>query len=346
MYLTPLLVLFLPPSIAEPPAYVLETAETQRIEATLNYQIRCDKLHAREWVVFSAQAPELPGQTHVMSTLRPEGAKSNERSLLHRPILAARVAAPSRRHENSISLRVTHEATLRSRKLRAIAPGEQRPVVAKLADKERRAALLDRGHYDFGKREFQNWLRWEKLQRGRGEAEIDFAHRVFQTIRANAVYHYEPALDRHASAVCKNLRSDCGGLSILFVSALRANDIPARTLFGRWAQSDRSGEKIEGTDYHQAHVKAEFYAEGVGWIPVDVSQAVGNADPGARFHYFGNDPGDFLTLHVDPDLELDTVHFGRQTVPQLQSPVYWVTGQGSADATHIEESWRVRKSRE
>jgi transglutaminase-like putative cysteine protease len=348
--------LFLPAALPDSPGYVLEIAEVGRIEAKLNCEIHCDRLHAREWILFAARAPELPGQTNVESQFKPDGHNANELSFLRRPIFTARLPALRQKRDNRVSFSVTYEATLRSRTLRPLSAGESQPSVRKLSEKERGAGLLERGLYDFSKPEFQRWLRSQNLQRGRGETEIDFAFRVFEVLRSSTTYDYEPAMDRHASAVCRSKRSDCGGLSIVFVSALRANGIPARALFGRWAQSDRPGEtslnpssslrgrrnKGEG-EYHQAHVKSEFFAERVGWIPVDVSQAVLHARGEGRSRYFGEDPGDFLTLHIDPDLELDTIHFGRRTAPNLQGPVFWVTGQGSAEATHTEEEWRVRK---
>jgi len=49
--------------------------------------------------------------------------------------------------------------------------------------------------------------------------------------------------------------SDCGGLATLYVSILRANGIPARCLTGR------------SIDPNTPHVKMDFYAEGVGWVP-------------------------------------------------------------------------------
>src|SRR5262249_10291676 len=155
-----------------------------------------------EWVLFTAQAPELPGQTNVKSRLRPDGVKATELSLLHRPILTARIPAPKQGRDNSLSFSATYQATLLSRRLRPLAPGEPPPSIARLSDKERRAALLERGHYDFGKAEFQNWLRSENLRRDKGQGEIDFAFRVFQALQAATTYDYQPAMDRHASAVC------------------------------------------------------------------------------------------------------------------------------------------------
>src|SRR5437868_13648022 len=90
----------LPPSAA--PAYVLETADAQRVEATLTYSMRCDDLKAKEWIVFAAEAPELPGQTKVKSRLEPGGATAKDVSVLKRPVLAARVPAKDKELEKEV----------------------------------------------------------------------------------------------------------------------------------------------------------------------------------------------------------------------------------------------------
>ncbi len=47
---------------AASPAEVLETADAQRISATLTYSARYDQLRAREWIVFVAQCPICPAR--------------------------------------------------------------------------------------------------------------------------------------------------------------------------------------------------------------------------------------------------------------------------------------------
>ena len=61
--------------------------------------------------------------------------------------------------------------------------------------------------------------------------------------------------DRSATAVCKAGWSDCGGLATVYVSILRANGIPGPVPFGRDLGRRRDSRP------------AEFYAEGVGWVP-------------------------------------------------------------------------------
>ena len=97
--------------------------------------------------------------------------------------------------------------------------------------------------------------------------------------------------------------------------------------------------------FHMQHVwegeDAEFFARGIGWVPVDLSSAVLHDKTEAGLLFFGHDPGDFLTLHVNPDLVVDSVHFGRKEVDCLQGIAFWVTGSGSTDGQTIREDWKV-----
>ena len=55
--------------------------------------------------------------------------------------------------------------------------------------------------------------------------------------------------------------------------------------------------------------------------------------------------GDFIVQHVDPDLLVDTVHFGKKEVQWLQSVSFWVTGTGSLDKLTTAEDWQVKVGR-
>src|SRR5262249_50860551 len=157
-------------------------------EAELTFNVQFERFHANEWIVFAAQAPVLPGQVKVKTTMQPRQVIATELGPLHRPILMARVPARGGSLAKSISIQVNYDATLRSRRLRALRPDESPPVIPELSGKERRAALLDGGDYDFKSKPFQEWLEARALRRGAEENEVDFALRVFQVIRSFATY--------------------------------------------------------------------------------------------------------------------------------------------------------------
>jgi transglutaminase-like putative cysteine protease len=126
----------------------------------------------------------------------------------------------------------------------------------------------------------------------------------------------------------------------LFVAAMRANGIPARSLVGKWAASMKPGVVIGDIPNAMQHVKAEFYADGVGWVPVDQSAAVLQDKSADELAHFGKDPGDFLAFHVDFELTLDTGPFGRDTFRSLWFAC-WPTGTGDANDRRQREDWQV-----
>jgi hypothetical protein len=331
------------PAAPPAPAYVLETADARRVEATLTYSVRGDNLKVKEWVVFAAQAPELPGQTKMETLLEPAGTSTKDLSPLGRAVLIARVTAKSKELMTSLPIRVTYRATLRSRQLQPLPAGKAAPKVEPLSDKEREKALAARGDIDYKADAVRSWMKDRKLRRDDGETDLDFARRTFLALRDGFRYEYRGNQDRRASAVCRDGRSDCGGLSALFVAVVRANGVPARTLHGRWATSAEEGQKAGGLPYYQTHVKAEFFAEGIGWVPVDVASGILHDKSKEGLAFFGHDRGDFLTFHVDPDLELDTRLFGRKKVENLQNPAYWVSGAASSEPPPVTEGWEVKK---
>ena len=69
-----------------------------------------------------------------------------------------------------------------------------------------------------------------------------------------------------------NLGGKCADINALFVALARATGIPARDVYGIRLADSRRGFKSLGRsgDITKAqHCRAEFYARGYGWIPVD-----------------------------------------------------------------------------
>ncbi|MBK4737507.1 transglutaminase domain-containing protein [Noviherbaspirillum pedocola] len=70
----------------------------------------------------------------------------------------------------------------------------------------------------------------------------------------------------------KNLSGKCADLNALFVGLMRAVGVPARDVYGIRVADSRLGYKSLGKsgDITKAqHCRAEFYAAGTGWVPVD-----------------------------------------------------------------------------
>src|ERR1035438_3068951 len=79
---------------------------------------------------------------------------------------------------------------------------------------------------------------------------------------------------------CQERRGNCTDFHAIFIGYARALGIPARFAIGFPLPADRGEGKIAGY-----HCWAEFYAKGIGWIPVDASEAAKN--PAKREYFFG-----------------------------------------------------------
>jgi transglutaminase-like putative cysteine protease len=125
---------------------------------------------------------------------------------------------------------------------------------------------------------------------------------------------------------------ECGDYSALFIALSRAKGIPARPVVGYWA--------ISGNE--QTHVWAEFYIEGIGWIPVDAT--IGQQSATKRTYYFGNMDNQRVILSKGFNTPLVPVGPSNFVAPILQTPLWWFWGSGNADTLKMERSWMVSKS--
>lgn len=325
-----------------PENYTLLTVPVAHVVGTLTRDAEYPHITGTEWAIFAARAPELPGQTHVETKLEPAGDPVLEKGDLGRTLLMGRAHGSLQNPVTSQRMQLTYRATLRSRKLRRGGPSRK---VADLSAEERETYLAFGGFYDFDQPAFREWVDQHGLQRKANEGEIHFARRIFLALKSGLRYEWGSNLDFHATAACKTAKGDCGAMSVLFASIMRCHGVPARTLWGRWAKSSVPGKLWYNKPYYQTHVKAEFFARGIGWVPVDVSSAVLHDKSPQGLKFFGNDPGDFIAFHVDGNIEIDTRLFGVKTVNGLQNLHWWVKGRGKLDDGKLTEVWDVKRTR-
>jgi transglutaminase-like putative cysteine protease len=71
----------------------------------------------------------------------------------------------------------------------------------------------------------------------------------------------------------RNFGGKCGDLNAMFVGIARSVGIPARDIYGLRVAPSKEGYRSLGLGTANAtraqHCRAEFYAQGVGWVPVD-----------------------------------------------------------------------------
>jgi transglutaminase-like putative cysteine protease len=116
------------------------------------------------------------------------------------------------------------------------------------------------------------------------------------------------------------LSGKCADLNALFVALCRAAGVPARDVYGVRVVESPRGYKSMGKlgDVTKAqHCRAEFYAQDIGWVPVDpadVRKVVLEERPGLtladdvvkqmRSFLFGNWEGNWLAYNYAHDLRL------------------------------------------
>ncbi|OAI57739.1 hypothetical protein AYO49_06425, partial [Verrucomicrobiaceae bacterium SCGC AG-212-N21] len=272
-------------------AYILETKPSKEVDATFNYKITTPDLKAKDWAIMIARPPEIPSQSKITFSMTPAAEELKDKSPLARAYAVAKFKARGEDQEHGANAEIKIHAQLMARHLKP-RPADTPPANdIVLPEAERALYLASNEVATHDSREFKKWLDTNKLRPEPKEGQVDFAKRVFSHLKKNFTYEYTGSMDRHVMAICEAGKSDCGGMSILYAAALRANDIPARMLVGRWAQSQKDGETVGDIVYEQQHVKMEFFADGVGWIPADVASGLLHDKTPEGLKYFGHDRG-------------------------------------------------------
>lgn len=96
---------------------------------------------------------------------------------------------------------------------------------------------------------------------------------------------------------CDIRKGNCTDFHSLFIALARAKGIPARFIIG-FPMAEKDGQT---SGYH---CWAEFFVEGIGWIPVDPSEASKSSDPARREYLFGNLDPDRIQFTIGRDLRL------------------------------------------
>ncbi|MDX6271233.1 MAG: hypothetical protein QOD28_2456 [Acidobacteriota bacterium] len=102
---------------------------------------------------------------------------------------------------------------------------------------------------------------------------------------------------------CDARRGNCTDFHAIFIGYARALGIPARFAIGFPLPADRGAGQISGY-----HCWAEFYAEGIGWVPVDASEAA--KDPSRREYFFGAHDENRVEFTTGRDLVLNPKQHG------------------------------------
>ncbi len=124
---------------------------------------------------------------------------------------------------------------------------------------------------------------------------------------------------------CSEKYGNCTDFHSLFISLARAEGIPARFEMGVPIPAGRTSGTIAGY-----HCWVEFYIAGVGWVPVDVSEAAKHPDK--RELLFGSHPADRVQFSVGRDLRLGKAHQSRK-LNYFVYPLLEIAGKRSKAVT-------------
>jgi transglutaminase-like putative cysteine protease len=131
---------------------------------------------------------------------------------------------------------------------------------------------------------------------------------------------------------------DCGEQTLLLITLMRMNGIPAR-----W----QSGWTFTGGKYDDIHDWAEIWLAPYGWVPVDVTYGrLASDDPALKWFYLGG--LDNYRIAFNDDFSRDFVpakqHFRSDTVDSQRGEVEWDGGNLYYDKWDYHFDWKVLSS--
>jgi transglutaminase-like putative cysteine protease len=134
---------------------------------------------------------------------------------------------------------------------------------------------------------------------------LDKARKIYEYVVSTMRYDKTGEGWGHGDAIwaCTAKRGNCTDFHSLLIGMMRASGIPARFEIGFPLPADKTAGDIPGY-----HCWAQFYVEGLGWIPVDASEAWKHPDK--REYFFGAHDVNRIQFTTGRDLRLDASQKG------------------------------------
>ncbi|MGA2103407.1 MAG: transglutaminase domain-containing protein [Candidatus Sulfotelmatobacter sp.] len=144
-----------------------------------------------------------------------------------------------------------------------------------------------------------------KVTQGKTEP-LDKARAIYDYVFATMKYDKTGTGWGHGDVLyaCDAKKGNCTDFHSLFIAMARSQGIPARFEIGFPLPSDKHSAEITGY-----HCWSDFYIDGRGWIPVDISEAWKH--PEKHDYFFGSHDVDRVQFSMGRDLRLNPAQEGK-----------------------------------
>jgi hypothetical protein len=317
----------------EPVKYKLEYVPVKKIDIVETESCKVAGGEVKEWSVYCMGPPATPRQ-EITFKLEPGGQEGFTEPPTRLPLVFIRKVLGRPAKDSEFKYKVIRTGTICEVRLLPLKEGETPPVVTPLTPAERKRYLARSEAVDFDSADVKAWLDKGGLHRLRGEHDLDFARRVFLSLRTTFTYK-DPGQGARARGTASQTAAArtgvCLGLTHLFAAAMRANNVPARCIYEFPVRINGTFDKdAAGT---LSHINSEFHAEGIGWVPCDASSSAGAKSDAEALDYFGHDHAQFMAQGAEEDLGgmyvVDMVNYGTKESAKPADPSAKETRSGS-----------------
>ena len=144
-----------------------------------------------------------------------------------------------------------------------------------------------------------------KVTEGKTEP-IDKARAIYDYVFTTMKYDKTGTGWGHGDVLyaCDAKKGNCTDFHSLFIAMARSQGIPARFEIGFPLPPDKHSSEIAGY-----HCWSDFYVDGKGWIPVDISEAWKHPDK--RDYFFGSHDVNRVQFSMGRDLQLSPAQDGK-----------------------------------
>ena len=144
-----------------------------------------------------------------------------------------------------------------------------------------------------------------KVTEGKTDA-LDKARAIYDYVFTSMKYDKTGTGWGHGDVLyaCDAKKGNCTDFHSLFIAMARSQGIPARFEIGFPLPADNHSAEIAGY-----HCWSDFYIDGKGWIPVDISEAWKH--PEKRDYFFGSHDVNRVQFSMGRDLRLNPAQDGK-----------------------------------